>query len=171
MPETKNNNALQGDGTEWRNALLRAVFTQGALGVCEYRAADDTLVIYNEDLTISQEIGHYIENIMDDSRFHPDDRWAAREFFLRKTGDEALLRAGLGDRFISILVQMMPVPGVDPAERLTLVMRDVTKEKLREAILEERVKRDSMTGLYNSFFGRELINEYLSKKTPLSAAA
>ena len=41
------------------------------------------------------------------------------------------------------------------------------REKLR--VLEDQVKRDSMTGLYNHFYGKELMNEYLSHKTPYSS--
>lgn len=41
------------------------------------------------------------------------------------------------------------------------------REKLR--VLEDQVKRDSMTGLYNHFYGKELMNEYLIHKTPYSS--
>ena len=48
-------------------------------------------------------------------------------------------------------------------------VRNVSKEQKREKILQEQVKRDSMTKLYNHFFGKELINEYLNNKTPYAS--
>ena len=166
MPEMRNVAGSQEQGSVTRNDLLRAVFKEGDMGVCEYLPEEDKLLIYNEELAVSQEIPQYIAGIMENSRFHPEDRWAAREFFLRRAGEETVLRVVAGDRTISTLIQMLPVPEYDPAKRLTVVMRDVTKEKRREALLEERAKRDSMTGLYNHFYGRELINEYLTQKDP-----
>lgn len=48
-------------------------------------------------------------------------------------------------------------------------MKDVTVEREREKEVEECAMRDSMTGLYNHSYGKELINEYLGSKTPYSS--
>ena len=64
---------------------------------------------------------------------------------------------------------MYPVSGVDLSVRFLFMVRDVTWRKNKEALLEERAMKDSLTMLYNQFFGRELINEYLSSKDPYAS--
>ena len=44
--------------------------------------------------------------------------------------------------------------------------RDITREKLQEEFLEERAQKDPLTGVYNRFFGKELIDEYLASRNP-----
>lgn len=48
--------------------------------------------------------------------------------------------------------------------------RDITREKLQEEFLEERAQKDPLTGLYNRFFGKELIDEYLTSRNPMQDA-
>lgn len=44
--------------------------------------------------------------------------------------------------------------------------RDITREKLQEEFPEERAQKDPLTGVYNRFFGKELIDEYLASRNP-----
>lgn len=44
--------------------------------------------------------------------------------------------------------------------------RDITKEKWQAEFWEEHARRDSLTGLYDRFFGKELIEEYLLSRSP-----
>ena len=56
--------------------------------------------------------------------------------------------------------------GTDPSVCLPILAKDITREKDREALLEQQAMKDSLTSLYNHFFGKELINEYLKNKDP-----
>ena len=58
--------------------------------------------------------------------------------------------------------------GEDP-DRLIVSVKDVTKEKRREELLEEQAQRDSLTMLYNQQTGKERINEYLDGKDPYAS--
>ena len=65
-----------------------------------------------------------------------------------------------------LLFQVLPMEGTDPSVCLPILAKDITREKDREALLEQQAMKDSLTSLYNHFFGKELINEYLKNKDP-----
>ncbi|MDO4556021.1 MAG: EAL domain-containing protein [Lachnospiraceae bacterium] len=52
------------------------------------------------------------------------------------------------------------------AEDITDIIQREYKHERERMILEERSKRDSLTKVYNHNVGKELINDYLSNKTP-----
>ena len=72
----------------------------------------------------------------------------------------------MGKKMTKLLFQVLPMEGTDPSVCLPILAKDITREKDREALLEQQAMKDSLTSLYNHFFGKELINEYLKNKDP-----
>lgn len=148
--------------------LLSAVLKHNRMELCEYFPAEDKLLIYDEKLSLKKEIPGYLEFLPSESRVHPDDRWKVHDFCLGKIRNETEVRV-LSDGGVSkTCMQVLHAEKIDLSSRLLFSIRDITSEKDREALLEEHAKKDSLTMLYNLFWGRELINEYLSQKDPYS---
>ncbi|HIW60275.1 MAG TPA: diguanylate cyclase [Candidatus Anaerobutyricum avicola] len=146
--------------------LLNAVLKCGEMKFCEYLVEEDRLIFYDDTLVVKQEIPDYMDYLQKHSAIHPDDRWKMRDFYRGKIRGEAEVRILRGRKTMRLLFRTIPVEGVDAAILLSVIVKDVTKEKKREALLEERAMKDSLTSLYNHFFGKELINEYLKEKDP-----
>ena len=149
-----------------RDSYLRAILRHEEMTVCEYLSEEDRLLVYDNRLSGEREIPDYLKSLQEKSHVHPDDRWKIRDFLLGKIREEVEVRLQRHDTAHRVKIKVLPMDGVDLSRRLPLLIRDVTTEKHKEAILERRAQRDSLTMLYNQFFGRELINEYLNQKDP-----
>ena len=149
--------------------LLQAILSNRSLFVCDYLAKRDCLAIYDETLKIAKEIPDFSSYLESQSSIHPDDRWKLRKLLSGQDHTEIEVREMKADSVRKLLIQVFPLNGVDPSVRLPIVIQDITQEKHREALLENRAMKDSLTMLYNHFFGRELINEYLNGKDPYSS--
>lgn len=104
--------------------------------------------------------------LQDNSSVHPEDRWIIKDFYQGKIRGEAIVRILMGKKMTKLLFQVLPMEGTDPSVCLPILAKDITREKDREALLEQQAMKDSLTSLYNHFFGKELINEYLKNKDP-----
>lgn len=133
---------------------------------CEYLVKEDRLIFYDDTLTVEREIPHYMKYLQDNSSVHPEDRWIIKDFYQGKIRGEAIVRILMGKKMTKLLFQVLPMEGTDPSVCLPILAKDITREKDREALLEQQAMKDSLTSLYNHFFGKELINEYLKNKDP-----
>ena len=150
-----------------RNAeVLSAILKSCGMKFCEYMMKEDRLIFYDDTLTVEREIPHYMKYLQDNSSVHPEDRWIIKDFHQGKIRGEAIVRILMGKKMTKLLFQVLPMEGTDPSVCLPILAKDITREKDREALLEQQAMKDSLTSLYNHFFGKELINEYLKNKDP-----
>lgn len=150
-----------------RNAeVLSAILKSCGMKFCEYMMKEDRLIFYDDTLTVEREIPHYMKYLQDNSSVHPEDRWIIKDFYQGKIRGEAIVRILMGKKMTKLLFQVLPMEGTDPSVCLPILAKDITREKDREALLEQQAMKDSLTSLYNHFFGKELINEYLKNKDP-----
>ena len=152
-----------------REGLLKAVLEYNGIKICEYRERENKLLIYDETLSISEEIPNCREYFLEYQGIHPDDRQKLEDFYRGKRPEELELRI-LNNGFVRKL-QLKTLPLTEPGQGggLPFTVRDITREREQEALLEERARKDSLTGLFNHFYGQDLINEYLNHKTPYSS--
>lgn len=149
-----------------KTELLYAILKSNRSKFFEYVVDEDCLIFYDDKLMVEKQIPNYMEYLQKKSSIHPEDQWKIKDFSEGKIRGEIEVRYCVGGEVRKLLCQIIPVKDMDISVRLSFLVRDVTEEKDREAILEERAMKDSLTLLYNHFFGKELINEYLKKKDP-----
>lgn len=150
---------------------LARLLTSSGLTVLEYLPGTDKLVFYDADLQVERMIPDYLRNFDTISLIHPDDRSAAKEFFLNHASGPLEIRLVAADGSVSRkILDGSLLAGEDiPQDIFVCSLKDVTAEKEREALLVAQARRDSLTKLYNPSAGRELINEYLLSKTPYAS--
>lgn len=149
--------------------LLKAVLKNNEIRVCEYLVKEDKLIIYDEALTVEREIPNYLERLEQNSSVCPEDLWKMREFLRGRASSGVEVRIVQGKKTFKRLFQVLSFDGIDPSVRVPVIIRDTTRDEYREALLEDRATKDALTMLYNHFFGRELINEYLKNKDPYAS--
>ena len=149
--------------------LLRTILATDGLSFCEYIFTEDILVLYDHSLCVKRTIPEFLNYIKTSSVFHPEDQWKLRRFFQERSKGEIEIHVEKNNVLTRQLLQVYPLEGIDHSSRFLFIIRDVTWKKDREALLEIRAMRDSLTMLYNHFFGRDLINEYLSTKDPYAS--
>lgn len=157
---------MQRDKYKRKVEVLSAILKNGRMKFCEYMIKEDRLILYDDTLTVEREIPHYMEHLQNNSSVHPEDRWIVKDFYEGKIRGEAVVRILLGKKMTKCLFQVLPMEEMDMSVCLPILVKDITREKDREALLEEQAMKDSLTSLYNHFFGKELINEYLKNKDP-----
>ena len=146
--------------------LLKAVLKNNEIRVCEYLVKEDKLIIYDEALMVEREIPNYLKRLEQNSSVCPEDLWKMREFLRGRASSGVEVRIVQGKKTLKRLFQVLSFDGIDPSVRVPVIIRDTTRDEYREALLEDRATKDALTMLYNHFFGRELINEYLKNKDP-----
>ena len=149
--------------------LLKAVLKNNEIRVCEYLVKEDKLIIYDEALMVEREIPNYLERLEQNSSVCPEDLWKMREFLRGRASSGVEVRIVQGKKTFKRLFQVLSFDGIDPSVRVPVIIRDTTRDEYREALLEDRATKDALTMLYNHFFGRELINEYLKNKDPYAS--
>ena len=128
---------------------------------------EDRLIFYDDTLVVKQEIPDYMDYLQKHSAIHPDDPLEDAGFLPGKdTGRGGSPHPAWAEKQCACCFGRFLWREWDAAILLSVIVKDVTKEKKREALLEERAMKDSLTSLYNHFFGKELINEYLKEKDP-----
>ncbi len=147
------------------------ILKKNGILVLEYIIKEDRLVVYDEQLSPIRELEHCLSLLEQDPYIHPEDRWKAVEFYkgnlrgpveIRTLEKEGEVRRKILD------ASLLKGEGDEP-DRLIVSMKDITKEKRREELLEEQAQRDSLTMLYNQQTGKERINEYLDGKDPYAS--
>lgn len=150
--------------------ILR-IFNSSGLSAFQYFPEEDTLILYDNHLCALSTHHRYLATLETQSHIHPEDRWKATEFFSGRLRKPIELRMLLEDGSIMRWIldgSYMTDPDTS-CEVFLGSIRDITLEKQRSELLEEQAMRDSLTRLYNHYFGKELINEYLSSKNPYSS--
>lgn len=149
--------------------LLKALFRHNRMRLCEYLPDENKLLIYDESLSVMEEILDFRKYFMENAGIYPEDLWKAENFFLGGHREDTDLRVLRNDAAARFHLSTFPLPETDATRRIPFIVQDITREKQREALLEEQANRDSLTGLYNHSCGQELINEYLSQKDPYTS--
>ena len=146
---------------------VAAVLKRNEISVFEYDQKTCAAVFYDDSLRKSTEVSDLLRHVDTDPRLYDDDRWKVRAFFegnlrgpieFRYTDSDGCLRRKMLDAVTAIEGGL--------GAGLLGTIHDVTEEKSREKILEDQARKDSLTGLYNQLFGKELINRYLEQKSP-----
>lgn len=151
--------------------IIMANLMRNGIEVFEYIPEVDRMIIYDSNLEAATRKDNYLAHLRKDNSVHPEDCWKMEEIC------KGYLQHQIEVRFLetaqNVVTRILDVdPFMDKMENrksFVGIARNETKERQREKVLEEQVKRDPMTKLYNQFFGRELINEYLINKNPYAS--
>ncbi len=125
-----------------KDELLRAILEKKSMVFCEYLAQEDRLLVYDDTLTVKREIPDYLNYLKSGSSVHPEDRRKILEFYQGKARGEVEVRLVDTDRVSKLSLQALPMAGEDPGRRLPVIVQDVTEEKHRQDLLEQRAQRD-----------------------------
>lgn len=139
--------------------------------IFEYFPCEDLMLIYNAELRLISRIEGYIQNLDKNPHVYPEDRWKMDRLCSgHSTGKtEVRFLNNKGSLLRKVITWDYICHKSTDRKFLIGTIRDITEERKREKILADQAKRDSLTGLYNRFFGKELINEYLHNKNPYAS--
>lgn len=137
----------------------------------EYYLAYDVLVVYDEAFRVISKQGHYLSILEQTEQLLPEDRKKLICFYQdTQPGTMEIRLLEKDGSSARMVLDARRVRDEAVGEDILLgTARDITQAKIREEILEGQAQRDSLTNLYNSSFGKELINEYLNKKSPYTS--
>lgn len=138
----------------------------------EYFTVQDTMVIYNKDMTVWRKIEHYLggDQSIRQGQLRPEDSWQIRELLTGSLHGPMELR-GIRTQGEETVYEVDAVPSEDEAAGTIYLgyIRDITLEKAKEKSLRQQAQRDSLTLLYNNMTGKALIDQYLREKDPYSS--
>ena len=147
---------------------LKLLMQHAHMYMFTYSQDTDEMNVYDSNLTRIDKICGILRDPYRSSMVHPDDIWKLQEFL------EERLQGP-----IEIRVKKISDGDYDNLSMDSIIennesvfigsMRNVTKVRKKEQILQEQAQKDSLTGLYNHLTGKILISEYLSQKTPFSS--
>lgn len=143
---------------------LTAVIKSSRVEVFEYYPEKDKLILYDERMQKVKEICNYLVYLKKDTMIHPEDRKKAAAFFSGKREKILEVRTIEENRIHTKEITMTPVSEKEVPLCCVGCIRDVTLEKKKEKDMEELAKKDSLTGLYNHFWGEKMISGYLDNK-------
>lgn len=151
---------------------LQAVITnlaRNGIDIFEYIPSEDTFILYASNAEDTVVKTNFLTQLKTCSFIHPEDLWKMEEICKGHLKHQTEIRFLMPNQ--GLITRILDADVFLSAEKNSLLgtIRNITEEQKREKILEEQVKRDSLTGLYNHFFGKELINEYLINKTPYAS--
>lgn len=145
---------------------LTAIIKNSRVEVFEYYPEKDKLILYDERMQKVKEICNYLDYLKGDTIIHPEDRKKAAVFFSGERKEMLEIRTIEENRIHTKEITMTPVSEKEEPLCCVGCIRDVTLEKNKEKDMEELAKKDSLTGLYNHFWGEKLISGYLDNKNP-----
>ena len=138
----------------------------------EYFTVQDSMVIYNKDMTVWRKIEHYLggDQSIRQGQLRPEDSWQMRELLTGSLHGPMELRS-TRTQGEETVYEVDAVPSEDEAAgRIYLgYIRDITLEKAKEKSLRQQAQRDSLTLLYNNMTGKALIDQYLREKDPYAS--
>lgn len=138
----------------------------------EYFTVQDTMVIYNKDMTVWRKIEHYLggDQSISQGQLRPEDSWQMRELLTGSLHGPMELR-GIRTQGEETVYEVDAVPSEDEAAGTIYLgyIRDITLEKAKEKSLRQQAQRDSLTLLYNNMTGKALIDQYLREKDPYAS--
>lgn len=147
---------------------LALVLKSGGISVFEYFPERDTVVLYDERLQPEREIADYLSLVEQMKDIHPEDLWKVIEFYQGRYESSVKFRYIEKDGSLSKKCMSGTAFCEADGKVVSIVgsVRDVTKDTVKEKNLESQARRDALTGLYNYFYGKKLISEYLEHKNP-----
>lgn len=138
----------------------------------EYFTVQDSMVIYNKDMTVWRKIERYLggDQSIRQGQLRPEDSWQIRELLTGSLHGPMELR-GIRTQGEETVYEVDAVPSEDEAARTIYLgyIRDITLEKAKEKSLRQQAQRDSLTLLYNNMTGKALIDQYLREKDPYAS--
>lgn len=138
----------------------------------EYFTVQDSMVIYNKDMTVWRKIEHYLggDQSIRQGQLRPEDSWQIRELLTGSLHGPMELR-GIRTQGEETVYEVDAVPSEDEAAGTIYLgyIRDITLEKAKEKSLRQQAQRDSLTLLYNNMTGKALIDQYLREKDPYAS--
>lgn len=138
----------------------------------EYFTVQDTMVIYNKDMTVWRKIEHYLggDQSIRQGQLRPEDSWQLRELLTGTLHGPLELR-GKGPSGDQTVYEVDAVASEDEVSGTVYLgyVRDITLEKAKEKSLRQQAQRDSLTLLYNNMTGKTLIDQYLREKDPYAS--
>ena len=138
----------------------------------EYFTVQDTMVIYNKDMTVWRKIEHYLggDQSIRQGQLRPEDSWQIRELLTGSLHGPMELRC-IRTQGEETVYEVDAVPSEDEAAGTIYLgyIRDITLEKAKEKSLRQQAQRDSLTLLYNNMTGKALIDQYLREKDPYAS--
>lgn len=147
---------------------ISAILKKSKIHIFEYYAEDDRLVVYEDITEAGYEIPGYLHYLETNTRVHPEDRWKAIEFYHGRLEGSVELRTIEKDGTVILnAVEASWFWDDETGQRILFgSSRDISVDKQREEFLKKQAERDSLTGLYNRFYGKELMSDYLMNKNP-----
>lgn len=150
---------------------LAAVLKKNGVAVFEYLLKEDRLIVYDEELKIEREISGYLAYLEKNTKIHPEDRWKAIAFYQGRFREPVEVRVMEEDGRVKrvVISAVLMKDEEDGSDYLLCSSKNVTEDKVREELLEDQARKDPLTGLYNRFAGKELIDDYLNNKNPYAS--
>ena len=147
---------------------LALVLKSGGISVFEYFPERDTVVLYDEQLQPEREVADYLSLVEQMKAIHPEDLWKVIEFYQGRYESSIKFRYIEKDGSLSKKCMSGTAFCEADGKVVSIVgsVRDVTEDTVKEKNLESQARRDALTGLYNYFYGKKLISEYLEHKNP-----
>lgn len=148
--------------------ILKLLMQHTQMYLFTYSQRTDEMNVYDASLKNIDIISGVLRNTARVSLVHRDDFWKLQELLEEKIPGPVEIRVKKTPEreYHNISIDTLP-KGTDSI--LLGSMRNITKVRKKEQILQEKAQKDSLTGLYNQQTGKILISEYLSEKDPYSS--
>lgn len=152
---------------------LSAILSRGHTTIFEYNPAEDLLIFYDEHFLPANKIYDFETFFHSGCFIHPDDRSQIIDLYHGKcSGPIEIRTCHKNGRIFRSLLDISTIEGSGHFSSFIIgTLRDVTMERRRIDLLKAQAMRDSLTTLYNHTAGIQLINNYLSQKTPYASCA
>jgi len=162
---------MQNEKSDNRLEKYAALIRDEDIEIFEYEPGIDRIRLYNAEFQLTKDWTGYLRQV--EASFQMSREDCSRFVKFCREWSKGRIEVGIleeGDRISRKVLHKVPMKDeADGRQYLLGWMKDVTVEREREKEVEECAMRDSMTGLYNHSYGKELINEYLGSKTPYSS--
>ena len=136
----------------------------------EYDPLSDVLTVYDATPCTQYQLDGYLRSVSPASKILAEDRWQMNALL---TGDLIgpleLRFSGPNGTVLYREVDFHPVTTADGSLRYVGYAKDITEQKSRTHELLLQAHHDSLTQLYNSSTGKELISRYLQSKNPYAS--
>lgn len=154
-----------------REEIYAAIVKSSGMTIFNYFPEEDRFTVLDERLETVKEVENFLDRLETDAQICPEDRQKAVKFFKNAFSQNILeIRRREEERITRKILKAVPVTDKETGRKMVLgCVVDITGEKKREELLEKQARCDALTGLYNSVYGKELINEYLGNKDPYAS--
>ncbi|MCD7954361.1 MAG: EAL domain-containing protein [Lachnospiraceae bacterium] len=156
---------------------LAGLLKSSGISIFEYCPLNDRMVIYDGDLKVKRYLPDYLARLDEHTEVSENDRPRVIDLMHGNTFDpvEVKMQDANGRSSFCVLALSPNTsasaddPSVPKSHSLIGTITDVTLDREREQILEQKAQRDSLTMLYNNSYGRDKIDQYLRFKNPFAS--